>query len=343
MIFVGDIALPYRGALDIDIPSSLKNKTWIGNLEGGLVEDFTLFESKRLVVNHVDAIRELLKNNEYIFTLANNHILDSNDYNFTYKFLKENNISFLGAGNNFEEAAKHHVVDDKKVILLNYGWEVIQCEGAKSDKEGVNSLIEKKIKENVNKILKSHPNYKIVLIMHWDYELESYPMPNQRRMAFELIDMGVEAIIGHHPHRIQGFEIYKDKPIVYSLGNWMFAQQIYHNGKLEFPTFCNDQLAFELDIEKGDHLCHFFCYNKKSNKVEYQNTEKLMDSLKLKEISPFSGMTHKEYDKWFKKNRYHKKFIPVYKSYDSELSIILKNRINKLRDFLIKIILFIKK
>ena len=41
---------------------------------------------------------------------------------------------------------------------------------------------------------------------------------------YNLVDRGVDAIIGHHPHVTQGVEIYKGKPIFYSLGNFIFDQ-----------------------------------------------------------------------------------------------------------------------
>ena len=49
-------------------------------------------------------------------------------------------------------------------------------------------------------------------------------MPEQREFAYNLIDNGVDVILGHHPHQFQGIEIYKGKPIFYSLGNFIFDQ-----------------------------------------------------------------------------------------------------------------------
>jgi len=46
----------------------------------------------------------------------------------------------------------------------------------------------------------------------------------QREFAHKLIDRGVDTIIGAHPHVVQGIEVYKEKPIFYSLGNFIFDQ-----------------------------------------------------------------------------------------------------------------------
>src|SRR5690606_30903167 len=106
--------------------------------------------------------------------------------------------------------------------------------------------------DSVERAIRDYPDACILPFMHWSYELEDTPQPFERQLAKKLIDMGVAGVIGCHPHRIGGVEMYKDKPIVYSLGNWMFKQHYYHNGKLKFPDFCNLQLAFEWDFKNNN-------------------------------------------------------------------------------------------
>lgn len=338
MIFVGDIALPYSDAISLKLPEVLHDKQWIGNLEGALVRDWTQFKDQMLVVNDLDALKRFASKNNFIFTLANNHILDNKDFSSTEKLLKESNIKYFGAGNNIDEASQPFVLRNEKIVLLNFGWEVIQCEIAKKNKQGVNPFEEFHIKDRVIQAQKDYPDYEIIILFHWDYELEKFPMPYHRKIAHDLIDMGVSAIIGHHPHRVQGYEIYKKKPIVYSLGNWLFPQNVFNNKSLSYPNFCNLQLAFEFDKENGNHLCHFFNYNRSSQSVSYQNTVSLSESKVMSELSPFSGMQHQEYNKWFRKHRYHKKMIPVYKSYESQIGLLMKNKFNLLRDKMISIL-----
>jgi poly-gamma-glutamate capsule biosynthesis protein CapA/YwtB (metallophosphatase superfamily) len=55
--------------------------------------------------------------------------------------------------------------------------------------------------------------------LHWGNEYEDIPLQSQRDRARRIIDAGADAIIGHHPHIPQGIEIYKQRPILYSLGN----------------------------------------------------------------------------------------------------------------------------
>jgi poly-gamma-glutamate synthesis protein (capsule biosynthesis protein) len=58
---------------------------------------------------------------------------------------------------------------------------------------------------------------------HWGIETEHYPTAYQEKMAHQIIDWGADAVIGAHPHVLQGMEVYKDRVICYSLGNFCFG------------------------------------------------------------------------------------------------------------------------
>src|SRR5690606_34460616 len=125
--------------------------------------------------------------------------------------------------------------------------------------------------ETVRRAIQDYPHAYILPFMHWSYELEDTPQPRERQLAKELINMGAAGVIGCHPHRIGGFEMYKGKPIVYSLGNWMFKQNYYHSGKLKFPDFCNQELAFEWDFSNNELKFHFFDYSHKTSQLVYSH------------------------------------------------------------------------
>ncbi len=64
-----------------------------------------------------------------------------------------------------------------------------------------------------------------VISIHWGHEYELRPDNKlQVEPAHEFIDAGADLIIGHHPHVVQGFEVYNDRFIFYSLGNFVFDQ-----------------------------------------------------------------------------------------------------------------------
>jgi len=64
----------------------------------------------------------------------------------------------------------------------------------------------------------------IIVHIHWGTEYQHQFNQQQEKIGHALIDAGADIIIGHHPHVVQGMEIYKNKPIFYSLGNFIFDQ-----------------------------------------------------------------------------------------------------------------------
>jgi poly-gamma-glutamate synthesis protein (capsule biosynthesis protein) len=59
--------------------------------------------------------------------------------------------------------------------------------------------------------------------MHWGFEYHYLPMPYDIMLAHNMIDVGYNTIIGHHPHVVQPFEMYKDKYVFYSIGNFFMG------------------------------------------------------------------------------------------------------------------------
>jgi len=62
----------------------------------------------------------------------------------------------------------------------------------------------------------------IVVLVHWGEEYRDTPTSAQRSVAHDLVDGGVDLVVGHHPHVLQGIEHYRDGVIAYSLGNFLF-------------------------------------------------------------------------------------------------------------------------
>lgn len=64
------------------------------------------------------------------------------------------------------------------------------------------------------------------MIAHAGLEDEDIPLPEWRERYRELIDVGCDVIIGGHTHMVQGCEIFKEKLICYSLGNFVFERNL---------------------------------------------------------------------------------------------------------------------
>jgi poly-gamma-glutamate synthesis protein (capsule biosynthesis protein) len=62
----------------------------------------------------------------------------------------------------------------------------------------------------------------LVVFFHWGIEYQSQIQSYQRTLAHRCIDAGADLVLGSHPHVIEGIEVYKDKLIAYSLGDFVF-------------------------------------------------------------------------------------------------------------------------
>ncbi len=62
----------------------------------------------------------------------------------------------------------------------------------------------------------------VLTFMHWGREYKFEPSDRQKALARVMIDAGADAVIGGHPHVVEPVELYRGKPIVYSLGNFVF-------------------------------------------------------------------------------------------------------------------------
>lgn len=330
MIFSGDIAQPCASNSTFTIPQVLLNSFWVSNLEGGLVAGV----GHNGVFNSIDAITELVNIiNVKAFIIANNHLLDSAPVPETMSYLNKISIPFIGGGNSIKEASRPVLIkdiDNTVYRILAFGWSNIDCVSATEKKEGVNPYSRTNVMRCVKEALTvSMEGEKVICFFHWNYELEKYPQPYDRHLAHELIDMGVTAVIGCHAHRVQPVEFYKKKPIVYGLGNFLFYQGHYFNGKLRFPRFCEEEYAFE--ISKEGYKLHYFHYDQLENRLEYVKSVDISEDKEFDGKAEFTGYTDTEYERWFKEHRIQKKMLPVFHARENELSYWMKSKWIKFR------------
>lgn len=83
----------------------------------------------------------------------------------------------------------------------------------------------------------------IIASCHWGIERYYDPTPEQTTTAHDLIDHGVDIVVGHHPHRLEPIEIYNGKYIMYSLSNFCFGG----NTGLSDPDTCIVRCEFVMD------------------------------------------------------------------------------------------------
>jgi len=174
--------------------------------------------------------------------------------------------------------------------------------------------------------------------MHWNYELELYPQPAQRQLAHDLIAEGVDAIVGLHSHVAQGGELVNGKPILYGLGNWFFpARQLGHL-HLAFPPISRRQLALELilrDARECDVRFHWHSFDPERCSLDHEQTEDWNGSI-IQDLSPFLGMGHEEYVRWFRSHRAQKAMLPIYQNYRHTRRNRIKDKYVLLRQWAIR-------
>ncbi|MEJ1974901.1 MAG: CapA family protein [Acetobacteraceae bacterium] len=73
----------------------------------------------------------------------------------------------------------------------------------------------------------------VILSCHWGVSAKIEPVEYQKEIAHAAIEAGADMVFGHHPHEVQGAEIYRGKPIFYSLGNFAFDWDVMRNRHLD--------------------------------------------------------------------------------------------------------------
>ncbi len=73
--------------------------------------------------------------------------------------------------------------------------------------------------------LRPHVDF-LIVFMHWGIEYQHTESGHQQALARSAIEAGADFVVGSHPHVIQPFETYAGRPIVYSLGNFVFDEML---------------------------------------------------------------------------------------------------------------------
>jgi len=193
-----------------------------------------------------------------VLNIANNHIKDKGaaELRDTRGFLSENDIHSLG---DYQSCDAEYYYQEGNIVFIGahlvYG----------------NPVCVQMILKNVKEIKEENPDVYIVVTPHWGTEYTPLPNKFQTNTAYALIDAGVDAVIGHHPHVVQAVEEYKGKPIFYSLGNFVFdmyfskevQQELtvgieYHPDEVIFYLIPiqsqKSQLSFMENEERGNFL-----------------------------------------------------------------------------------------
>ena len=157
-----------------------------------------------------------------LLTLANNHILDQGKQGLdsTRRVLTENGISYLGAGETPEEAAKPHIFTSTDKRIGVYACTEHEFSIVTEKSAGANPFDPLETPDHILE-LKSQCDFVIVLY-HGGKEHYRYPSPNLQKVCRKLVDKGADLVVCQHSHCIGCEEKYRDGTIVYGQGNFLF-------------------------------------------------------------------------------------------------------------------------
>lgn len=197
----------------------------------------------------------LVSNGFNVILLANNHMMDYGERGLVDTCNSFGQSLLVGAGTQeeaysarilevngyrigFLSAVQHEfgVIDDENKQLMGVAWISHPC-----------------IKDIISSIRKD-VDY-LFVSPHAGVEFIDAPLPEWRCLYKRMIDWGADAIIGSHPHVPQGWEIYNNKYIFYSLGNFYFdilSGNNYWNKSLMVELKIDDSLVFKV---------HPICFN----------------------------------------------------------------------------------
>jgi len=166
-----------------------------------------------------------------IVSTANNHIYDYGTDAFldTLDTLADAGIPQVGAGRDIAEAMHaqyFHAGGMKIAFLAANDVERPWVPEATEDRPGTlrpfgegNEASEHLLEAIA--IARQNADW-VIVYLHWGVQYVTTPQQRQVNLARELIDAGVDILIGAHPHVLQGIEIYEGQPIIYSLGDFWF-------------------------------------------------------------------------------------------------------------------------
>lgn len=201
-----------------------------------LNHEFTLTTSDDMVMNKGYNFKadpkkvELWKKFDVdIMALANNHVFDYGEKGLidTIDTLKDAGYTVLGAGKDIKEASyvQYYIMNGRKLAFVNSS-EIERTQSftqaADETQAGVFKCLDQELLLETVERAKHNADYVIVYI-HWGFEGGLTPDARMELIAKQLVDSGASAIIGGHPHRLQGIDYIKGVPVAYSLGNFWFS------------------------------------------------------------------------------------------------------------------------
>ena len=235
LIFVGDIMvaetpgeLISRGEDPFQPFAALlsSHDVRIGNLECVVATTGTA-EEKPYTFRADPRTLPVLKRHFDAVSLANNHSGDFGKAAFAEQLalMDTAGLPYFGGGRDATAAHAPWIVERNGVRIALLGYVEFKPRSFEADasRPGVAwSGEDDDVIEDIIAARRVHRADIVIPFMHWGWEDEPDPSPRLRAFARRMIDAGADMVVGGHPHVTQGAEYYRGKPIIYSLGNFLF-------------------------------------------------------------------------------------------------------------------------
>lgn len=195
----------------------------LGNLEGPFAK-----QSKKQDRRYSYRVKPRLVSSLYraginVVTLANNHLLDCGRSGVieTLEVLQAENVQAIGGGTSIDTAHSAAILDAHglKIGFLGYYWNSRTAATAALPGSAIDSF--ENLQHDIARLRREVD--RVVVTCHWGVPYERVVSSADQAKARFAVECGADAIVGHHPHVIQSFEIYRGVPIIYSVGNFTFG------------------------------------------------------------------------------------------------------------------------
>lgn len=293
------------------------------NVEGALIN--AVDDGKRGVFFHCmnpNAVRIFNKMGADIWSIGNNHTMDAGKEGIisTKEMARKCGATAFGAGLNVKEASEPVYLNEAGGIGIFGVSYMAECIPATKTEAGVFRWDDMEyIKARIDEI-KTQCRW-CVIVAHGGEEFAPMPNPYTRDRYLKYLEMGADAVVAHHTHVPENYEITQDgKPIFYSLGNFIFDtdyQRVHRytdTGIVLKLTFSQDSLEFDAVGTKTDRktetvsLCKLPDIFTNIDSEEYKLLSPLsakafiiseMRKMKFLEPKRFSNADQSVWDKYF--------------------------------------------
>jgi poly-gamma-glutamate capsule biosynthesis protein CapA/YwtB (metallophosphatase superfamily) len=190
-----------------------------------------------------------------VVSFANNHVGDWGMLAFkdTLHRLRDIDISAVGAGMNKSEAVTPTIIEKNGTKFGFIGFTDVGPNWLPAGKNTPGILLASD-PDFANIIQNAKAKCDVLIVsFHWGVEYKKVHNKRQETLAHNAIDNGADMVIGHHPHVIQDTQVYKDKPIVYSLGNFIF-DQYFSADTMQGMVFQTTFLGSKLQSTKKQYI-----------------------------------------------------------------------------------------